>query len=143
MVAGRCARTAASFWVFLTPGTTVFFWRARVLFGSLGVFFCAAADVRLAKGFFPKGFFARVFAAADLEAFRAAGLVAVARCAFGRADLAFTLRPLTEDFGADRRDVVRDVDRLKPFVTGLLIRRSRSERRVGLSTAVRTSGSLT
>jgi len=41
--------------------------------------------------------------------------------AFGLAGFAFNVRPLTDDFVADRRAGVRDVERLSPFVMGLLM----------------------
>jgi len=41
--------------------------------------------------------------------------------AFGRAGLAFNVRPLTDDLVAGRRAVVDDVERLNPFVMGLLM----------------------
>ena len=77
---------------------------------------------------FVKCFFARLFDAEDLdvaglETLRAAVLEEVALFALGRTDFVFIDRLLTAAFGADRRVGVRDVDRLKPLVTGLLIRR--------------------
>src|SRR5688500_15699179 len=82
----------------------------------------ALAPARLGRGFFARPF-DEAFDAAALERLRLAGFEAVALFALGRTDFAFIVRPLTDDFGADRRAAVRDVDRLKPFVTGLLIRR--------------------
>lgn len=47
----------------------------------------------------------------------------VAALAFGRAGFgfAFNARPLTDDLAAGRLAGVRDVERLNPFVMGLLI----------------------
>ena len=129
----------------MTTGTTVFFSRlslaldftagfAVVVLAAFGVFFCAGADVRLAKGFF-----ALLLAAADLdvadldvavlETLRLAGFEAAARFALGRLDLACIERPLTEVFDDVGRAGVRD--RLMPLVTGLLIRRFKSKGQVG------------
>ena len=55
------------------------------------------------------------------DALRTGALAEMARFAFGRTDFAFTARPLTDDLAAGRRAGVRDVDRLKPFVMGLLM----------------------
>ncbi len=41
--------------------------------------------------------------------------------AFGLAGFAFNVRPLTDDLVAGRRAAVRDVERLNPFVMGLLM----------------------
>jgi hypothetical protein len=83
---------------------------------------------------FAKGFFARLLAAADfdvadldvtgLETLRFAGFEAAALFALGRLDFFCIERPLTALFGDDGRVGVRDLDRLIPFVTGLLIRSS-------------------
>lgn len=62
---------------------------------------------------------------ADLETLRFAVFAAGARFALGLADFASVDRPLIEDLGDDLRVGVRDVDRLIPLVTGLLIRGSR------------------
>lgn len=62
---------------------------------------------------------------ADLETLRFAVFAAVALFALGLADFASVDRPLIEDLGDDLRVGVRDVDRLIPLVTGLLIRGSR------------------
>lgn len=62
---------------------------------------------------------------ADLEALRFVVFAAVALFALGLADLASADRPLIEDLGDDLRVGVRDVDRLIPLVTGLLIRGSK------------------
>jgi hypothetical protein len=97
--------------------------RAVMLFAVFGVFFCEAGGVR-----FTKGFLAGLLAAADLdltclESLRLAGFEAAARFALGRTGFAWIARPLTDDFGDDRRVGVRDVDRLMPLVTGLLIKK--------------------
>jgi hypothetical protein len=96
--------------------------RAAMLFAVFGVFFCEARGVR-----FTKGFLAGLLAAADLdltclESLRL-GFEAAARFALGRTGFACIARPLTDDFGDDRRVGVRDVDRLMPLVTGLLIKK--------------------
>lgn len=62
---------------------------------------------------------------ADLETLRFVVFAAVALFALGLADLASSDRPLIEDLGDDLRVGVRDVDRLIPLVTGLLIRGSK------------------
>ena len=106
--------------------------RAIVLFAVLAVFFGAEVGVRLANCFFARLFDADDLDIADLEALRAAVLEVVALFALGRTDFVFIERLLTADFGADRRVGVRDVDRLKPLVTGLLIRKVQLERPVAL-----------
>ena len=62
---------------------------------------------------------------AALETLRFGVFAAVALFALGLADFASAERPLIEDLGGDLRVGVRDVDRLIPLVTGLLIRGSR------------------
>ena len=52
-------------------------------------------------------------------ALRTGGLDAA--LAFGRAGFAFNARPLTDDLVAGRRAAVREVERLNPFVMGLLM----------------------
>ena len=79
---------------------------------------------RLATGFLATLPLERV----DLEGFRLRDLAAVALFAFGRTDFVLDARPLTDDLGEDFRAGVRDVDRLKLFVMGLLTRRSDKER---------------
>lgn len=139
---GRCARTAASFWVFLTPGTTVFFRRftlaldfsadrAVMLLAVFGVFFCEAVGVRFAKGFLARLLDAADLDVAGLESLRLAGFEAAALFALGRTDFVCIDRPLTEPFGDDRRVGLRDVDRLMPLVTWLLIRRFKLKGQVG------------
>ena len=88
--------------------------------------------MRWAKCFFARLFNAKDLDVAVLETLRPAVLEAVALFAFGRTDFGFIERVLTADFGADRRVGVRDVDRLKPLVTGLLIRNVQIERAVAL-----------
>ncbi len=44
-----------------------------------------------------------------------------AALAFGRAGFTFNVRPLTDDLVAGRRAAVREVERLNPFVMGLLM----------------------
>jgi hypothetical protein len=85
---------------------------------------------------FAKGLFARLFAAADLdvadlvvaglEILRIAGFEAAALFALGRLDFFCIERPLGELFGDDGRVGVRDLDRLMPLVTGLLIKKCSS-----------------
>jgi len=57
-----------------------------------------------------------------LVIFRAGDFEAAALFALGRTAFDFIARVLTDDFDADLRVAVRDADRLRPFVTGLLIR---------------------
>jgi hypothetical protein len=124
---GRCARTAASFCGFLTLGTTLFLatataalraagWRVAAFlsgFAALVTFFFAGV-----VGFFVESFFAAALGAAFC-ALRTGGLDAA--LLFGRAGLAFNVRPLTDDFVDARRAGVRDVERLSAFVMGLLM----------------------
>ncbi|MEP6635750.1 MAG: hypothetical protein ABJB97_03425 [Acidobacteriota bacterium] len=56
-----------------------------------------------------------------LAGFRVVGFDAAALFALGRSVFPLTARPLTDDFAVDRRTGVRDVERLNPFVMGLLI----------------------
>ena len=58
---------------------------------------------------------------ADFATFRTGPLAEVARFALARRGLALSARPLTDDLAADRRVGVRAVERLTPFVMGLLI----------------------
>ncbi|MBA2527796.1 MAG: hypothetical protein H0V18_18750 [Pyrinomonadaceae bacterium] len=94
--------------------------RAVMLFAVFEVFFCGAVGPRLVKAFL-----ARLLDAEDLEvgfeSLRLAGFEAATLFALDRADFVCIERPLTEDFGDARRVGVRDVDRLVPLVTGLLI----------------------
>lgn len=71
-----------------------------------------------AKGFFVATFFG-VARAEVFCALRTGGLAEA--FAFGRAGLAFNVRPLTDGLVAGRRTGVRDDERLNPFVMGLLI----------------------
>ena len=134
MTAGLCARTAASFWVFLTLGATGFLCFAKVGFiGTtlrLGAFLIAFFTARLLR----MTFFltAPFFATARLEAtrafdaaftfcvFLATTFFATALLAFGRALLGAGLRPLTVDFAEERRATVREVERLRVFVAALI-----------------------
>lgn len=75
-------------------------------------FFAGATD------FFGVSFFA-VARAAVFCALRTGGLAE--DFAFGRAGLAFNVRPLTDGLVAGRRADVRDDERLNPFVMGLLM----------------------
>ncbi|CAN5873869.1 hypothetical protein BH18ACI4_BH18ACI4_05870 [soil metagenome] len=88
-----------------------------VILAILGVFLREGVEVR-----FGTGFLAWLFDAADL---RPGGFATAALLALARPDVVCTERPLTEDFEDDRRAAVRDVDRLMPLVTGLLIRKFR------------------
>ena len=80
---GRCARTAATFWVFLTLGTFVFFSRVTIGFDFsvervdllAATFFLAVAVGRLGVGFFPR---TSDLEAADLDPFRASDFDGVA-----------------------------------------------------------------
>jgi hypothetical protein len=78
------------------------------------------AALRLATGFLLTLFRPVV----DFEALRTGDLVAIALFALGRAGLAFKARLLSDDFVAERRAPARDADRLKPFVTALLMESS-------------------
>jgi hypothetical protein len=95
-----------------------------MLLAVFGVFFCEAVGVRLAKGFLARLWDTEDLDVASLESLRLGGFEAAALFALGRTDFVCIERPLTEDFGDDRRVGVRDVDRLMPLVTGLLIRGS-------------------
>lgn len=70
----------------------------------------------------PTAFFAWIREAVGLT-FRVVDFDAADLLALGRLDLVFNVRPLVAVFLTDLRAVVRDVDRLEPFVTGLRIRR--------------------
>lgn len=90
----------------------------------VGRAFFAGLDViaaRLGTGFFATLLLERVDLV-DLEGFRATDLAALALFALGRTDFVFNARPLTDDLAEDFRAGVRDVDRLKLFVMGLLTR---------------------
>ncbi len=102
-----------------------------MLLAVLGVFFREAVGVRFAKGFLARPLDAADLDVADLETLRLAGFVAAALFALGRIDFVCIERPLTEDFGDDRRVGVLDLDRLMPLVTGLLIRRFKLKGQVG------------
>lgn len=71
------------------------------------------------------GRFANAFLGVSFEvafaALRTAPLAAVARFALALTGLALSARPLTDDLAADLRAGVRVVERLNPFVMGLLI----------------------
>ena len=82
-------------------------------------FFFGGAFGRLAVAFFAR---ASDLEAADLDPFRVNDF-GEALFALGWFDLAFTARPLT-DFWTDRPVELFLVDRVKPLVTGVLIRRS-------------------
>ena len=75
-------------------------------------FFFTGADGRLDNAF---------LVTFEVFALRTGAFADVARLAFGRTEFAFTARPLTEDLAAARRAGVRVVERLTPFVMGLLI----------------------
>lgn len=80
---GRCARTAATFWVFLTLGTSAFFARVTIVFDfSLerverlaAIFFFAVAVGRFGVGFLPR---TSDLEAADLDPLRASDFDGVA-----------------------------------------------------------------
>jgi hypothetical protein len=128
-VIGRCARTAATFWVFLTLGTTGFFSRVAIAFDFRAerlellraTFFFAATVGRLGIGFFAR---ASDLEVAALDLFRATDFEGEALFALGCFDLAFTA-PRLADFEADLPAELLLVDRVKPLVTGVLIRRSK------------------
>lgn len=82
-------------------------------FNALATFFLAGVAILLVESF---------FAVARGEAFCALRTGGFAEAfAFGRAGLAFNVRPLIDDLVAGRRAGVREVERLSPFVMGLLI----------------------
>ncbi len=85
----------------------------RAFFGGLDV-----VAARFGMGFFAALLLERV----DLEGFRTTDLAALALFALGRTDFVFSARPLTDDLAESFRAGVRDVDRLKLFVMGLLTR---------------------
>ncbi len=93
-----------------------------MLLAVFGVFFCEAV-VRFAKGCLARLLDPAVLDVAALESLRTAGFEAAALFALGRTAFVLIERPLTEDLDDDRRVGVRDVARLMPLVTGLLIRR--------------------
>ena len=62
-----------------------------------------------------------VRAVVDFDALRTGDLAAIGLFALVREGLAFRTRLLSDDFVAERRTPVRDADRLRPFVTALLI----------------------
>lgn len=105
--------------------------RAIALLAVFGVFLCEAVGVRFAKGFLARLLAAATLDAADFETLRFEVFAAAALFALGRLDFVCIERPLTEDFGDDRRVGVRDVDRLMPLVTGLLIRRFKLKGQAG------------
>ena len=131
---GRCARTAASFWVFLTLGATDFLCFAKVGFNGAALrllaFLIAFFGTRLlAMTLFLTAFFlvtlflraTRVFEATlTFCVFRAATLFATALLAFGRAVLGAGVRLFAADFGEERRATAREVERLRLFVTALI-----------------------
>lgn len=105
--------------------------RAVMLLAVFSVFFCGVVGLRFARGFL-----ARLLDAADLdlagfETLRLVSFEAAALFALGLIDFVCIERPLREDFGEDRRVGVRDLDRLMPLVTGLLIRRFKLKGEVG------------
>ena len=82
-------------------------------FSALATFFFAGVEVFLAESF---------FAAVRGEVFCALRTGGFADAfGFGPAGFAFNVRPLTDDLVAARRAGVRDVERLSPFVMGLLM----------------------
>jgi len=90
--------------------------RAAAFFAGLATlvtFFLAGVGALLVESFFavPRG--------AAFCALRTGGLEAA--LVFGRAGFAFNARPLTDDLVAVRRAGERDVERLSPFVMGLLM----------------------
>jgi hypothetical protein len=131
----------------LTLGTTAFFSRATIAFDFKAervellraTFFFAVAVGRLGVGFFAR---ASDLEAADFDPFRADDFAGEARFALGKFDLAFTALRLA-DFGADRPVELFLVDRVKPLVTGLLIRRSKWGRLADLQATQNSSRSLT
>jgi hypothetical protein len=82
-------------------------------FSALATFFFAGAEAFLFESFFAAA------RGAVFCALRTGGLADA--FAFGLAGFAFNERPLTDDLVAGRRAGVRDVERLNPFVMGLLI----------------------
>lgn len=121
---GRCARTAASFWVFLTLGATGFLCFAIVSFLAGGfraiVFFGArllAAAFFLTATFFVDFAFTATF---RFWVFCAVARLATALFAFGRAVFDAVTRFFAADLGVERRVIARDVERLRPLVTALI-----------------------
>ncbi len=129
MALGCFARTAATFWGFLTLRTTAFFTRLIVAFDLaelaeplFAVFFWVALATRLAGNFFDRAADFVDFDLTGLVALRTGRREAVALFAFGRLDLAF-IGSFLADLRAVPRAAVRLVDRVRLFVTGLLTRR--------------------
>ena len=127
---GRTARTAASFCVFLTLGTSTFLVAAVLRAAGLDVVFGAGLDVALGAGLdaaflvvLAETFgLAAVFFAAVFAVLRATGLAALARFALGlvATDLAWAARFAV--FAVVRFAAFERVgDRLKPFVRLLVM----------------------
>jgi hypothetical protein len=129
-VEGRCARAAATFWVFLTLGATDF------LCVATGVFFAAALRVgtafRAMTFLGTRRFAATFFLTAtflvdllregsfDFTLLRDDAFCATALLAFGRDFAAVVDRLFAADLGDERRATARDVERLRPLVTALI-----------------------
>ncbi|MDQ3472165.1 MAG: hypothetical protein M3447_00360 [Acidobacteriota bacterium] len=82
-------------------------------FSAFATFFFAGVEAFLVESFLA------ALRGAVFCAFRTGGFEDV--FAFGLAGLAFNVRPLTDDLVAGRRAGVREVERLNPFVMGLLM----------------------
>jgi hypothetical protein len=129
----------------LTLGTIAFFSRVAIALDfraervelRAATFFFGVAVGRLGVGFLAR---ASDLEAADLDPLRANPFDGEALFAFGWFDLAFT--PLI-DFWADRPVELFLVGRVKPLVTGLLIRRSKWKGLSDLQATQNSSRSLT
>jgi hypothetical protein len=105
---------ATAFLCFATAGFFATDFRAITFFGARAL---AATTFFLTAAFFVDFDFTTTFALAVLRALA----VFTARFAFGRAAaLDAVARLPAADFGVERRAIVRDVERLKPFVTALI-----------------------
>lgn len=119
---GRTARTAASFCVFLTLGTSTFLVAAVLRAAGLDVVFGAGLDTAFLVFLAEIFGLAAVFFAAVFAVLRATGLAALARLALGlvATDLAWAARFAV--FAVVRfAAFVRVGDRLKPFVRLLVM----------------------
>lgn len=115
---GRCARTAASFWVFLTLRSSDFFrglstFRAVALRGRTFL----ATRALDAGAFFVS--FLLFGAMRAFATFRAVVFLGTALFALGRVGFV-TARLFAAGFVEDRPEDARDVERRKPLVTALM-----------------------
>lgn len=128
MTAGRCALTAASFWVFLTLGASDFLCLGNAAFFAIGFRVTSFLLAFFGAVFFTATFFLTALFFVDLaltetfvfEGFRGTTFFARALLAFGRADFAAVTRFFATDFAEERRTTVREPERLKLLVAALI-----------------------